>query len=741
MSTNQTWGTNSVNAVDQNVIIPNGVTLTIAPGAIVKFADGTGIIIEAGGVLDASGATTNSPIIFTLIKDDSEGGDSNEDGNSTVPVAGDWNGIILAGKFLNNSYVQVRYVLQTHSGVLAESQEWSGPQEHFITGNVVVPAGVTLTLGPGAIVKVGLGLNITVQSGGTLIAKGTVAQPIVVTSINDDSVGTSMGGVSAPPAAGDWDSIYLSGGNATFDHVFLSYGGGPDSLNSGLISINGSGSVVSVSDSVLNQSTYRGIQAEFGTVNVTNCVVAGCDRGIQSGLSGPTVVNVINCTLDDNNYGLFAHGGVMNVANSIIADSLTAGLAWCCGSSLATFDHNDVWSRTGTYASPIWPVPNQTGINGNISKDPNFVDAAQGNYGLNYGSPCINAADGAVAPLTDLDGDPCYNDPNTLIKTGVTNANGVYPDMGAFEFDRNAYSAVDLTVTNVAGPANVTAGQTATIEWTDVNLGTAGAAGPWHDTISLVAMDGSNVLWVSDQLVAANMTLLPGQGFTNAATVTVPGGLEGEYQWQVQADSEGDVFEGDNWTNGITLAAAPTSLSDPTLGVGGQGVTNSFTAAGQLMVFVLMPELGQDELLTLSLLTGGAVDLYLAQGYVPNPQHYELTQSQWNSSVVSAVASGDSQQPYYVVAYAQSLSNAPATFTLTASVLAFALSSVTPGSVGNTGPATLAISGSQLTGSMTYEVVDPSGGVHSATAVSVRQWRRGICNFRFHRPAGGRLQS
>jgi len=76
LSASQTWGTNAVNAVDQTIIIPSGVTLTIAPGAIVKFAPGTSIIIEAGGVLDASGATAAAPIIFTSLADGFVGVDS-----------------------------------------------------------------------------------------------------------------------------------------------------------------------------------------------------------------------------------------------------------------------------------------------------------------------------------------------------------------------------------------------------------------------------------------------------------------------------------------------------------------------------------------------------------------------------------------------------------------------------------------------------------------------------------------
>ena len=80
-------------------------------------------------------------------------------------------------------------------------------------------------------------------------------------------------------------------------------------------------------------------------------------------------------------------------------------------------------------AFPLKPASTETSPG-----NPNFISAVQGNYELNYGSPCINSADGSVAPLTDLLGAPAYNDPRTLVKTGITNANGVYPDMGAFEF-------------------------------------------------------------------------------------------------------------------------------------------------------------------------------------------------------------------------------------------------------------------------------------------------------------------
>ncbi len=474
LSASQTWGSNTVNAVDQNIIIPNGVTLTIAPGAIIKFANGTGIIIQPGGTLDASAATVNAPIIFTSLEDSTVGGNTDEDANNSVPLVGDWNGITVSGQFLANSSVQIRYVIQNHSGTLSTNQEWFGAAEHLVTGNVIVPSGVTLTIDPGAIVKFNLGLNITVQSGGTLIANGTIAQPIYFTSINDESIGAVTNGVLTTPAAGDWDSIYLSGGKAIFNHVTISYGGGPDSLNSGLISLTAANAALTISDSVLSQGLYKGIQTEFGTANVTNCLITGCDRGIQVGLTGPTVVNIINCTLDNNNVGMWAHGGVANLANTIVSDSLTIGIEFCCGSTLSTFEYCDVWSATGVNYSS---VADQTGTHGNISANPDFVNAAQGNFELNYASPCINTADGKVAPLTDLTGAPCYNFPAKVGKTGIPNANDVVPDMGAYEFVQNASSDVDLIVSSVTGPVSETAGQTVIVNWNDMNLGTGNAIG------------------------------------------------------------------------------------------------------------------------------------------------------------------------------------------------------------------------------------------------------------------------
>ncbi len=107
------------------------------------------------------------------------------------------------------------------SGTLTSDTTWSSAIAtlYIMDGPVDVPADITLTVGPGTMIKSG-GHSLTVE--GALDAVGTAASPIVFTSINDNSVGGATG--SGSPVAGDWGGISSnSAGTIDIEYADLDY--------------------------------------------------------------------------------------------------------------------------------------------------------------------------------------------------------------------------------------------------------------------------------------------------------------------------------------------------------------------------------------------------------------------------------------------------------------------------------------------------------------------------------------
>jgi hypothetical protein len=112
---------------------------------------------------------------------------------------------------------------ETHvCGSLAGNTTWSPARSavYIVDCSIDIPAGVTLSLDPGTIVKAGGGAKFTVE--GSLDGLGTSADPVVLTSVKDSSVGGATGVGS--PAAGDWGGIAVSGvGSVDLEYATIAY--------------------------------------------------------------------------------------------------------------------------------------------------------------------------------------------------------------------------------------------------------------------------------------------------------------------------------------------------------------------------------------------------------------------------------------------------------------------------------------------------------------------------------------
>ena len=93
---------------------------------------------------------------------------------------------------------------QNVGGAIATNTTWTAGKVYVLTGDITVNQLSTLTIQPGAVVKINWDRGFTVN--GKLVANGTAEHPIYFTSIKDDSIcgdtnGDSTGSVPNP---GDW---------------------------------------------------------------------------------------------------------------------------------------------------------------------------------------------------------------------------------------------------------------------------------------------------------------------------------------------------------------------------------------------------------------------------------------------------------------------------------------------------------------------------------------------------------
>ena len=123
---------------------------------------------------------------------------------------------LQANKSIN---VQGPTTWTTVSGVLGNTT-WPANSRIHVTGNLTIPAGVTLTIGAGTVVRLNPGVNLT-NSGLTLI-NGTTTQPVVFTSTNR---------VAPEQRPGAWGGWIMRGGQLVATAAIMTGSGAAASMS------------------------------------------------------------------------------------------------------------------------------------------------------------------------------------------------------------------------------------------------------------------------------------------------------------------------------------------------------------------------------------------------------------------------------------------------------------------------------------------------------------------------------
>jgi parallel beta-helix repeat protein len=160
-------------------------------------------------------------------------------------------------------------------------------------------------------------------------------------------------------------------------------------------------SLVNYSDAAITNNVIVRNQGAVG---------GGIYMSVPYGARGPLAVNnTIAANQANTGLALYADGfyAQATFVNNLLVGNGTAAVAYCDG----TYDPTPPIIRfNDVYNGGIGPAyggicTNQTGVNGNISTDPSFVDAAAGDFHIRRG-PAVDAGTNNGAPAIDIDGDP-----------------------------------------------------------------------------------------------------------------------------------------------------------------------------------------------------------------------------------------------------------------------------------------------------------------------------------------------
>ncbi len=287
----------------------------------------------------------------------------------------------------------------------------------------------------------------------------------------------------------------------------------------------------------------------------------------------------------------------------------------------------------------------------------------------------------------------------------------------------------DLVAGTITIPANAVPGEDMTFSYTVTNQGSNDAVGQWTDALYL---SPTTSFVYTDPLLATNVHtggLAAGQSYTDQVTATVPGVSPGTYYVILRTDVLNQLPDS-NLANNVGASLSNMSISVPSLTLG-TPASLSLTQ-GQSAYYEVTVTAGQTFQLVLNTGSGDATasnELYVSFGDTPSRSQADFTGNQPLSPSQTITIPASQAGTYYILAYADSLPTASENPRLTASVVPFSITSLSPRQVDNAGPSTLEIDGARFNRDTTFQLIDSSGNVLQAQAIDLQDASTAFATF------------